>query len=202
MVPRVCIKSLNLVLSIVDQPDGQVLICQGNIIAEVIDPRDGTDKLPCTGIVVISFIQQDPAEVDRQSLFGIAFCDGHGKGRPCRGATVAASDSSLLAHFTSLPFRSFSSCVPRGSAQPLQPPQSSSAYDTFTAFHPWFAWIPSSAWITCQRMWQNRIQCKFKTEKYTLLLFTIVFINLMNKNNCTALRYFWNPQKQLNRWNA
>lgn len=64
MVPCVCIKCLDLVLSIVDQANGQVLICQGDIVCEIIDPRDGTDKLATAGVVVIPLVQQDPAEAD------------------------------------------------------------------------------------------------------------------------------------------
>lgn len=80
MVPCICIKSLDLVLSIVDQANSQVLICQGDVICKIIDPRDGTDKLPAAGIVVAPLIQQDPAEADGQSLFRVALCHRHREG--------------------------------------------------------------------------------------------------------------------------
>lgn len=77
MVPCICIKRLDLVLSIVDQPDGQVLIGQSDIVSEIIDPGDDTDKFPTAGVVVTSLVQHDPAEADWQSFFGVALCHRH-----------------------------------------------------------------------------------------------------------------------------
>lgn len=77
MVPCICIKRLDFVLSIVDQPDSQMLIGQSDIISEIIDPGDDTDKFSTAGVVVTSLVQHDPAESDWQSLFGVALRHGH-----------------------------------------------------------------------------------------------------------------------------
>jgi len=80
MVPCVPIKCLDFVLSIVDQPDGQVFVCQSDIIFEIVDPGDSADELPTAGVVVIPLIQQNPAEADGKSLFRVALGHRHREG--------------------------------------------------------------------------------------------------------------------------
>lgn len=148
MVPCVCIKGLDLVLSIVDQTNGQVLVCQSYIICKIIDPRNDTDKLPAAGVVVIPLIEQDPAEADGQSFFRVALCHSDRKGRSCCSATVAASGSSLLAFVPRFSFLSLLSSYPWCSSKPLQSSQPSLTYDTLTAFLTLPSWVPGSARVT------------------------------------------------------
>lgn len=74
MVSGVGIKRLDLVLPVVNQPDGQVFVSQCDVIAEEVDSRDHADKLPTAGIVVIPLIQQDAAKSNWHALFGITLC--------------------------------------------------------------------------------------------------------------------------------
>ncbi len=148
VVPCICIKCLDLVLSVVDQPDGQVLISQSDIIREIIDSGDGTNKLPTAGVVVVPLVQQDPAEADGQSLFRVALCHRHREGRSGCSATIAASRSSLLAHVTQLPLSSFFPSCPWCSPRPLQSSKSGPADNTFTPFHTRLAGVSGPPWIT------------------------------------------------------
>lgn len=148
MVPCVCIKCLDLVLSVVHQPNGQVLICKSDIIGEVINSGDGTDELPTAGVVVIPLVQQDPAEADGHSLFRVALCHRHREGRASWAAAVAASRSSFLAHVAQLSLRSPFSSHPRCPTLPLQSTRSSLANNPLTAFYTWLALVPSPPWIT------------------------------------------------------
>lgn len=65
MVPCVGVEGLYPVLPIVDQPDCQMLIRQCDIIRKVIDPREGTDELPCRGVVMLSLIEEDLVKYNR-----------------------------------------------------------------------------------------------------------------------------------------
>lgn len=80
MVSRVCIKCFDFVLSVVQQPDGQVFICYCDVVGEIVDSGDNADKLPTAGVVVIPFVQQDAAEADGYSFFRVALRHGHGEG--------------------------------------------------------------------------------------------------------------------------
>lgn len=148
MVACVCIERLDLVLSIMDQPNGEVFVCQCDVIREIVDPRNDTHKLPAAGVVVIPFIEEDPAEADGQSLFRVALCHSDRKGRSRCAATVAVARSSFLA---SVPCFSFGSLFPSDPWCPpksLQPPCSSLTYDTLTTFLTLPSWVPRSPLVT------------------------------------------------------
>lgn len=152
VVPCVRIKCFDLVLSVVEQPNGQVLICQSDVVREIIDPRDGADKLPVAGVVMTPLVQQDPVEANGQPLFRVAPRHRHGEGWAGRAATAAAARRSLLAHITS---PSFGPLFPRyscSSSQPLQSSRSSPADDTFMTFQAWLTWVARPPWITWRQM--------------------------------------------------
>lgn len=134
VVARVCVESLDLVLSVMDQPDGEVLVCQSDVICEVVDPGDDAHKLAAAGVVVVPLVEEDPAEADGQSLLRVALGHSHGEGRPRRAAAVAAADSSFLASVPSLSLGSRLPSDPRCPPRSLQPSWSSFTYDTLTPF--------------------------------------------------------------------
>lgn len=90
MVPGVGIESLDAVLAVVHQADGQVLVGQSDVVGEVVNPRDAADELPAGGVVVPSLVHQDPVELDGQPLPGVALGHGHGEGRPGSVGPAAA----------------------------------------------------------------------------------------------------------------
>lgn len=152
MVACVCIESLDLVLSIMDQANGEVFICQSDVICKVVDAGNGTDKLPAAGVVVIPFIEQDPAEADGQSLFRVALCHSDGEGGSRCAATVAAARSSFLASVPRFSFGSLFSSDPWCPPRSLQASWSSFTYDTLTAFLTLPSWVPRPPLVTWQQM--------------------------------------------------
>lgn len=91
MVPGVGIESLDPVLAVVHQADGQVLVGQGDVVGEVVNPWDAADELPTGSIVVSSLVHQDPVELDGQPLAGVAGGHGHREGRPGPASPAAAA---------------------------------------------------------------------------------------------------------------
>lgn len=148
MVSRVSVESLDLVLSVMDQPDGQVFVCQSDVICEIVDPRNDTHKLAAAGVVVIAFIEEDPAEADGQSLFGVALCHSDRKGRSRCAATVAAARCSFLAPVSRFSFGSLFSSDPWCPPWPLQSSWSSLTYDTLTPFLTLPSWVPRPPLVT------------------------------------------------------
>lgn len=75
MVARVGIEGPDAVLAIVHQADGQVLVGQGDIVGEVVDPRHATDELATGCVVVAALVHQDLVKLDGQPLPWVAL--GH-----------------------------------------------------------------------------------------------------------------------------
>lgn len=148
VVACVCVESLDLVLPIMDQPNGEVFVCQSDVICKIVDAGNGTDKFPAAGVVVIPFIEQDPAEADGQSLFGVALCHSDGEGRSRRAATVAGARSSFLASVPCFSFGSLFSSNPWCPPRSLQSSWSSLTYDTLTAFLTLPSWVPRPSLVT------------------------------------------------------
>ena len=79
MVSCVGIKGLYPILPIVYQPNGQVLICQCDIIRKIIDPWEGTDELSRCRVVVLSLVEEDLVKYNWQPFFWVAGCDANRK---------------------------------------------------------------------------------------------------------------------------
>lgn len=105
MVPGVGIKSLDPVLAVVHQPNGQVLVGQGDVIGEVVNPWDAADELATGSVVVASLVHQDPVKLDGQPLPGVALGHCHRKGR--LGPAAAAAAGSWQPRLTLAPFGPF-----------------------------------------------------------------------------------------------
>lgn len=77
MVPRISVKSLDLVLPVVDEPDGQVLVSQRDVIAEVVHTWDSAGELSIAGVIMATFVHQDAVKTDGCALLWItlAYCD-------------------------------------------------------------------------------------------------------------------------------
>lgn len=72
MVPSVCIKSLDPVLPVVDQANGQMFVSQSDIISEVVNTWDAAYKFPTGSIVMSSLVHQDPVKLDGQPFSWVA----------------------------------------------------------------------------------------------------------------------------------
>lgn len=105
MVPSVGIKSLDPVLAVVDQANGQVLVGQSDVVGEVVNPGDAADELPTGSVVMSSLIHQDPVKLDGQPFPGVALGHCHGEGRLGFAATAAAG--SRQPRLTLAPFGPF-----------------------------------------------------------------------------------------------
>ena len=90
MVSCVGIKGLYPILPVVHQPDGQVLICQGDVVRKIIDAWEGADELPRGWVVVFALVEEDLVKYDWQPFFWVAGCDANRKGRLEHDASTSA----------------------------------------------------------------------------------------------------------------
>lgn len=147
MVSCVAVKCPDLVLPVVNQPNGQVFVSQCDIIAKEVDPRDCTDKLPTAGIVVIPLIQQDAVKSYWYPFFWITLCHSNREGGSGCAATATATWSSWLACVTQLPFLSGFARHTWWSTQPLKSSRSCFANNSIATFHTWLSRIARSPGI-------------------------------------------------------
>lgn len=75
MVPGVGIKSLYPVLSVLDQPNGQVLVSQSDVIRKVVYSWVRTDEFSCLWVIVATLIKEDFVELYRCFFSGVATGD-------------------------------------------------------------------------------------------------------------------------------
>ena len=105
MVPSVGIKSLNPVLPVVDQANGQMFVGQSDIISEVVNTWDAAYEFPTGSIVMSSLVHQDPVKFDGEPFPWVALRDSYGEGR--FGFVGIAGAGSWHPSLTFVPFGSF-----------------------------------------------------------------------------------------------
>ena len=143
VVPRVGVERLDLVVPVVEQPDGQVPVGQGDVVGEVVHAGDGADELPAGGVVVVPLVEQDAPEADGQPLLGVALGHRHGEGRARLVVPAAtAPGGPVLARIARLALPPRFARHPRGPPQPAQAPGPGLADHTFFALRPRLPRIP------------------------------------------------------------